>query len=282
MKMKVITICAMAVMLTSLAYADEWEHQSMAWVLGPDSTSIRSPYGESQSTGFSWSIVPGNTSAVYYPGGNVIADRVTQDIMDLTAVGLDSFEDYRSALESVLDVWADISGIQNLGYVEETGDVLVGGVEDIVSRGPSAGVGHIRFMAYDSSVISTNVFASATYIPEPGVATDLATNRAQAGDVRFRSDADIWSQGSDDGFYFRKIAMHEVGHVLGFGHNSVSDSVMGGGLYYELGLGEGDIEGAVAIYGMAEVPEPATMTLLGIGGLSLLCRRKRKRLAQRA
>ena len=76
--------------------------------------------------------------------------------------------------------------------------------------------------------------------------------------------------------------MHEVGHVLGFGHNSVSDSVMGGGLYYELGLGEGDIEGAVAIYGMAEVPEPATMTLLGIGGLSLLCRRKRKRLAQRA
>ena len=257
----------------------EWGHQSMAWVFGPNSASIRSPYDQAQSTGFSWSIVPENVGAVYYPGGSVIADdvkglaipRVTQDIMDLKAVGLNNFEDYRSALESVLNAWANVSGIQNLGYVEETGDVLVGGVDDIVSRGPSAGVGHIRFMAYDSPVIPTHVFASATYIPEPGVATDMATNRARAGDVRFRSDANIWSSGSGDGFNFRKIAMHEVGHVLGFAHNSVSDSVMGGGLYSQLGLGEGDIEGAVAIYGV--VPEPTTVLLLASGGLCLLsCR----------
>ena len=252
----------------------EWGHQNMAWVLGPDSASIRSPYGEAQPTGFSWSIVPGDVGAVYYPGGNVIADRVTQDITDLNAVGLNNFEDYRSVLESALDAWANVSGIQNLGYVEETGDILVGGVDDIVSRGPSAGVGHIRFMAYDSPVIPTHVFASATYIPEPGVATDMATNRARAGDVRFRSDANIWSSGSGDGFNFRKIAMHEVGHVLGFAHNSVSDSVMGGGLYSQLGLGEGDIEGAVAIYGV--VPEPTTVLLLASGGLCLLsCRRPR-------
>lgn len=251
----------------------EWGHQSMAWVLGPDSASIRSPYGEAQSTGFSWSIVPADVGAVHYPGGNVIADRVTQDITDLNAVGLNNFEDYRSVLESVLDAWANVSGIQNLGYVEETGDILVGGVDDIVSRGPSSGVGHIRFMAYDSPVIPAHVLASATYIPEPGVATDMATNRARAGDVRFRSDANIWSSGSGDGFNFRKIAMHEVGHVLGFAHNSVSDSVMGGGLYSELGLGEGDIEGAVAIYG-AVVPEPTTVLLLVSSGLCpLLCRR---------
>jgi len=81
----------------------EWGHQNMAWVLGPDSASIRSPYGEAQSTGFSWSIVPADVGAVYYPGGNVIADRVTQDITDLNAVGLNNFEDYRSVLESVLD-----------------------------------------------------------------------------------------------------------------------------------------------------------------------------------
>ena len=248
----------------------------MAWVLGPGSASIRSPLDQAQPTGFSWSIVPENVGAVYYPDGSVIAGRVTQDITDLNAVGLNNFENYRSILESVVDAWADVSGIQNLGYIEETGDVLVGGVDDIVSRGVSAGIGHIRFMAYDSLVIPTNVFASSTYIPEPGVVTDMATNRARAGDIRFRSDANIWAQGSSDGFYFRKVAMHEVGHVLGFGHNSVSDSVMGGGLYSELKLGAGDIEGAVAIYGT--VPEPTTVLLLAFGGLCLVvCRRARSR-----
>ncbi len=251
------------------AYA-EWGHQNMAWVLGPNSTSIRSPHEPAQPTGFSWSIVPGDTEALYYPGSSVKAGDVTRDITDLNAVGLDSFEDYKRVLNSAIDDWSDVSGIDNLGYVEETGAVLVGGVDDILSR-PDAGVGHIRFMAYDSSVIPLHVYASATYIPEPGVATDLATNQARAGDVRFRSDANIWSLGGDDGFYFRKIAMHEVGHILGFAHNSVSDSVMGGGLYSEPGLGQGDIAGAIAIYG-ALVPEPATMSLWFAG--MLLMRRR--------
>lgn len=250
------------------AIAAGWENQSMAWVLGPNSASIRSPYDAAQPTGFSWSIVPGNTGAVYSPGGSVITDRVTQDITDLNAVGLNGFEDYKSTLESVLDAWADVSGIQNLGYVEEEpGVVLVGGVDDMVSRGPSSGVGHIRFMAYDSSVIPTGVYASATYVPEPGVGVDNAYNRSRAGDVRFRSDTSIWGMGSGDGFYFSKIAMHEVGHVLGFGHNSVSDSVMGSGLYSESGLGEGDIEGAVSIYG--PVPEPSSLVALVMVGLAM-------------
>lgn len=248
----------------------QWGHQNMAWVLGPNSASIRSPHEQAQPTGFSWSIVPGDTEALYYPGSSIKAGDITRDITNLNAAGLDSLEDYKSVLNSAIDVWADVSGIENLGYVEETGSVFVGGVDDILSR-PDAGVGHIRFMAYDSSVIPTHVYASATYIPEPGVATDMATNRARAGDVRFRSDATIWSMGGDDGFYFRKIAIHEVGHVLGFAHNSVSDSVMGGGLYSEPGLGQGDIAGAVAIYG-ALVPEPTTISLLAAG--ILLIRRR--------
>ena len=76
------------------------------------------------------------------------------------------------------------------------------------------------------------------------------------------------------GYYFRRIAMHEMGHTLGFGHNTVLDSVMGGGSVSELGLGEGDIEGALAIYG--PVPEPTTLCLLGLGGLLLLTSQKKR------
>jgi hypothetical protein len=93
-----------------------------------------------------------------------------------------------------------------------------------------------------------------------------------------RSDAAIFGDeglsGGGAGYYLRRIAMHEMGHALGFGHNAVSDSVMGGGSISELGLGEGDIEGALAIYG--PVPEPATICILGLGGLLLLTSQKKK------
>lgn len=273
MGITVITVMLALVLVGGSTCSADFEYQSMAWVLGADSTSIRSPLGAPQSTGMTWSIVAGNVEARYHPDGNVITDRLTQDITDLNAVGLDSFEDYRDALESVVDAWADISGFQNLGYIAETGDVMVGGTYEIGDRGAAAGVGHLRFMAYDSPIIPTNILASATYIPEPGVGTDNTYNRSRAGDVRFRSDSSIWAQGGDDGFYFRKIAMHEVGHVLGFGHNSVSDSVMGQGLYTETGLGVGDIEGATTVYGL--VPEPTTILLLATGGFCLLAYRRR-------
>ena len=262
----VVTVVMLVVAGMNTCFA-EFNHQSMAWVLGPDSVSIRSPLEVPQSTGMTWSIVDADVESVYYPGGNVIADRLTRDFTDLNAVGLETLEDYKNALESVVNAWADVSGFQNLGYIAETGDVMVGGIAEIGDRGDSAGVGHIRFMAYESPIIPTNVYASASYIPAPEATTNNAYNRARAGDIRFRSDANIWSLGGDNGFYFRKIAMHELGHVLGFGHNSISDSVMGGGLYREPGLGVGDIEGATTIYG---VPEPTAMLLVAFSGLCLL------------
>lgn len=266
------TVMLVFALASGKGLAANWKHQSMAWVFGPDGTSIRSPDPEisgAQPAGFTWSMVPGNVGAVYFAGGNQITDRITQEFTDLNATGLNSFADYKNVLESAVDAWADVSGIQNLGYVEETGEVMVGAVDEIVNRGASAGVGHIRFLAYDSPIIPTNVFASTSYIPEPGATVDNAYNRSRSLDVRFRSDAHIWSSGNqlnENGFYFKKIAMHELGHAFGFGHNSISDSVMGGGLYTEPGLGTGDIEGAIAIYG---VPEPATVLALVVGGLCL-------------
>ena len=85
----------------------EFNYQSMAWVLGPDSVSIRSPLEVPQPTGMTWSIVDADVESVYYPGGKVIADRLTRDLTDLHAVGLESIEDYKNALESVVNAWAD-------------------------------------------------------------------------------------------------------------------------------------------------------------------------------
>ena len=172
-------------------------------------------------------------------------------------------------------------GITNLGYVAEDGSVLVGGIVDtdndgvyITDRGPAAGVGHIRFMAFGSNWMS--VSASATYIPEPGSGVDNAANHRKAGDVRFQAGHLIWGEQGQvpDTLHFRNIALHEVGHALGFGHNNIPGSVMNVG--YEWNLGSGDIEGALAIYGppASAVPEPAAVELLGIGALALLRRRR--------
>lgn len=255
--------------LISTLKAGSWNHQNMAWVLGPDGTSIRSPYEPEKPTAISWSIVPGNTGDAFNAG------RYTQPITSLGVSGLNGLSDYDyiEVLAGVIDQWTEVSGITNLGYVEEDGSVLVGGVIDtdddgvyITDRGPEAGIGHIRFMAYTQDDLNgSSAYAGATYIPEPGSNVDNRANHTKAGDIRFRSDGwqgpTIWEQG-DYALHFRNIAMHEVGHILGFGHNSIAGSVMSSP-YTEWNLGNGDIEGAIAIYGPMPEPEPCTPQIVG-------------------
>ena len=244
------TLClALSVVLTAgTATAEDWVHQSMAWVPGPNSTSARSPLDSPQPTALTWSMVPGGVATA----GN--ASRLTDSFLDMGVTGLTTAAQYQAVLANAIDQWATAADITNLGYVSETGEVEIGGVAHYTDRGPDSGVGHIRFMAFDQEALNgASAYAQATYIPEPGSNVDNASNHARAGDVRFRSDANLWGYSNGE-LFFLNIAMHEVGHVLGFGHNSISDSVMGGP-YNESTIGTGDIAGAIAIYG----PPPADL-----------------------
>ena len=237
----------LAVLLTAgTATGQDWEYKSMSWVPGPNSTSVRSPLDSPQPTSLTWSIVPGGVATA----GN--SSRITDEFLDLGVTGLTTAAQYKAVLASAMDQWASVADITNLGYVTETGAVEIGGVAHYTDRGPGPGVGHVRFMAFDQEALNgATAYAQATSIPEPGTSVDNNYNHARAGDVRFRSDTGLWGATLGE-TYFHNIAMHEVGHVLGFGHNFISDSVMSSP-YNEPNLGTGDIAGAVAIYGLPPV-----------------------------
>ncbi len=244
----------------------------MAWVPGPDGTSVRSPDDSPQPTSLTWSIVPGGVAQANDDS------RVTDDFTDMHVTGLTTLADYHAMLSGVMDEWASAADITNLGYVAEAGDVAIGPAGLLFeTRGPAAAVGHIRFMAFDQDALNgATAYAQATYIPEPGSSVDNTGNLSRAGDVRFRSDANLWDDLLGE-TYFRHIALHEVGHILGFGHNSVPGSVMHGP-YTNWNLGAGDIEGAIFIYGPANaVPEPRALLIAFVGLLGLCCFVRRRR-----
>lgn len=256
------------------AYSQDWEHKSNAWVPGPFGTSVRSPYESPQPTAITWSMVPGGVAH------SNDADRETDDFIDMEVTGLTSLSDYQAVLRSAVDEWASVADITNLGYVHETGAVPIGPSGLLFeNRGPAANVGHVRFMTFDQEALNgASAYAQATCIPEPGTSVDNGYNLPRAGDIRFRSDANLWTDLLGE-VYFRNIALHELGHIFGFGHNTVSDSVMYAP-YTELNLGTGDIAGAVYIYGPpgggSAVPEPNAL-LLAIGGLFVLSFAGRRR-----
>lgn len=107
-----------------------------------------------------------------------------------------------------------------------------------------------------------------------------ANGSTAAGDIHF-DIAELWKLGfGGAGFDIEWVAAHEIGHAIGLEHTAVPASLMNP--FYTEGFSgpqADDIAGATFIYGPGgttpPIPEPATMTLLGLGLVGLAYRRKR-------
>ena len=157
---------------------------------------------------------------------------------------------FEAEIARAFDAW---SSVANLTFT-----LVADGGEDFNTPGTS---GDMRFggHVFDGA---GGTLAHGFYPPVNG---DTA-----AGDIHFDS-GDSWEIGADgsgDGvFDIFTVALHEIGHALGLGHENGVLAVMNS-FYAELGaLQADDIAGIQYIYGAAatSAPEPGALLLLAMG-----------------
>ncbi|MDY6786016.1 MAG: matrixin family metalloprotease [Cyanobacteriota bacterium] len=183
-------------------------------------------------TGFQWD----------QPGGSGSPLTITYSYSNLLdgTLGLGA-STLRSAVEEALGIWADFAPL-NFVEVEDSGPPAGD------TSYPAAGLPQLRFghHFFDGS---GGALAHA-YFP-------FSTTNGLAGDVHFDS-GDTWQIGAaGGGFDFLEVAVHEIGHTLGLGHEPTSGNtaIMNpfyGGRYSGLGnafLFNDDINGIRSIYG---------------------------------
>lgn len=108
-----------------------------------------------------------------------------------------------------------------------------------------------------------------------------ANGATAAGDIHFDT-GDCWelaADGTGDGcFNIFQVAAHEIGHAIGLDHTAVAASLMNP-FYTEAisGPQADDIAGAVFIYGPAAVPEPTSLSLMGMAFVAAALARRRRR-----
>ena len=232
------------------------------WEPGKNSASEHSftaPDGPRTPGGATFSIVPFGRRDV--SGSDTVhGGNLTQSITALDVPGLNTVDDYVAVFNWAFDAWADASGFSNLGVVVD-GNVDVGATSAVGGQ-----LGDIRIAAWE--ITSSTTLARGF---QPGTEAVFATGGTLAGDIHFDVNR-TWLNTLDDvganGDYdFHSIVLHEIGHALGLGHSSDSNSVMASAYQGSRRTLQGDdIAGIQALYG---VPEPSG-ALLGFVGLTLL------------
>lgn len=223
------------------------------FVLGPSSPGKWGGAGMGTPGGtVTWSLMPTGTSCA----GEAVGCTIT---------GLSAFMPvgFAAVIQSAFNAW---SAVANINFVQIADDGAASG--GATTSGDIRIGGHV----FDGA---GGTLAHGFYPP--------ANGGTFAGDIHFDLN-ETWKIGfGGPGFDLFQVAAHEIGHAIGLDHTGVPGSLMNP-FYTEAFSGPqaDDIAGAQFIYGAAvttEVPEPATLAVLGFALAATVTGRRRRSVA---
>ena len=261
------------------------------WEPGDNAASFFNPATPPGTPGSAaWSLMP---AGIYISLGD-LSPYHNSNFMSTSIVGMTGLPDVGGvpyeiwAINDALNKWAGVSGFTNLGQVADGADIAgCGGVYN-----GCVDDGDIRIGAYSFNLIETapgewTVITAHGF--QPGTTTLDPPYGSIGGDIHFNNTQnkgqitwvdDPYDLFADSTIDFYTVVLHEIGHSLGLDHSDDPTSVMA--MYSAHGalrdLTADDIAGIRAIYGPEIVPEPGTITLLGLGlgGLAFAAWRRKK------
>lgn len=165
---------------------------------------------------------------------------------------------FTSEIDRAFDAWASVA---NLTFIQVSDD----GKDPVTTQNS----GDIRLGGHKIINNGSNILAYAYY--------PYQNTGSSAGDIHFDS-SDTWSIGGNGGFDIFFVALHEIGHALGLGHETEKLAIMNA--TYNPSLGElqpDDIAGIQYLYGssiVSPVPVPAAIWLFFTAITGLFIARK--------